>query len=163
LSGKGKAWGLELKIRKRFFWSLLTLLPGSNKVILIFARNKVMKFIPLILFTISCSTIHSFNKDRILFEASKEILKFKSVSDLNDSYFVIKENNFFEFYRLLFDSVKNSSFPGKFIKEGDTMLLRFYNKEGETLLGKKALITENKKEVIFFDHYPGIKKKLIIP
>ena len=28
---------------------------------------------------------------------------------MNDSYFEIKENNFFEFYRQLFDSVKNTS------------------------------------------------------
>jgi len=90
-------------------------------------------------------------------------MKFKSVADLNDSYFEIKENDFFEFYRELFDSVKNSSYPGKFTKKGDTMLLRFYNKKGLQLLGSKALITNNKKEIIFFDHYPGIKRKLILP
>lgn len=125
-----------------------------------------MKFIPLILFFVcfgSCSPANLFNKDRILFESSKVIMKFKSVADLNDSYFEIKENNFFEFYRELFDSVKNSSYPGKFTKKGDTMLLRFYNKKGLQLLGSKALITNNKKEIIFFDRYPGIKKKLILP
>lgn len=125
-----------------------------------------MKFIQLILFFVcfgSCSPAHQFNKDRILFESSKVIMKFKSVADLNDSYFEIKENDFFEFYRELFDSVKNSSYPGKFTKKGDTMLLRFYNKKGLQLLGSKALITNNKKEIIFFDRYPGIKKKLILP
>ncbi len=80
---------------------------------------------------------------------------------MNDAFFVIKENNFFEFYRQLFDSVKNSSYPGRYTKNGDTLMLDFYNKKGEDILGSKALVNQNKKEIIFFDHFPGVKKKLI--
>jgi hypothetical protein len=98
----------------------------------------------------SCSSPHTFKKDKALFNASAVQLSFKSVADMNDSYFVIKENNFFEFYRQLFDSVKNSMYAGKYTKKGDTLLLHFYNKKGAALLGSKALIVEGKKQVIFF-------------
>ena len=80
---------------------------------------------------------------------------------MNDSYFDIRENNFLEFYRQLFDSVKNSRYPGKYSLQGDTMLLYFYDKKGYDLLGKKAYIDKEKKEIIFFDQYPGVRKKLI--
>ena len=69
---------------------------------------------------------------------------------MNDSYFVVKENNFFEFYKELFDSVKNTSYPGKYTKNGDTLMLYFYNKKGAALLGTKALIRQGKKEIVFF-------------
>ena len=81
---------------------------------------------------------------------------------MNDAYFVIRENYFFEFYRQLFDSVKNTSYPGRYTQKGDTLLLNFYNKKGEEILGRKALINPNKKEIIFFDHYSRIKKTLIL-
>ena len=77
-------------------------------------------------------------------------MSFKSVADMNDSYFVIRENNFFEFYRQLFDSVKNTSYPGRYTKNADTLILHFYNKKGAELLGAKALIDEGKKQVRFF-------------
>ena len=80
---------------------------------------------------------------------------------MNDAYFIIKENNFFEFYMQLFDSVKNTSYPGTYSKKGDTIYLSFYNKKANSLLGGKALINPNKKEIIFFDEYPGIKKRLL--
>jgi hypothetical protein len=72
-----------------------------------------------------------------------------------------KENNFFEFYRQLFDSVKNTVYPGKYTKDGDIMVLNFYNKKGEKVLGKKALINEEKKEIIFFDYSPAVNKKFV--
>ena len=81
---------------------------------------------------------------------------------MNDAFFVIKKNNFFEFYRQLFDSVKNTSYPGKYSQNGDTLLLEFYNKKGKNILGRKALINPIKKEIIFFDQYPGLKKKAVI-
>ncbi|CAN5882520.1 hypothetical protein BH11BAC4_BH11BAC4_09720 [soil metagenome] len=111
-----------------------------------------MKFI-LSLFSIclvSCSPTHQFNKDKALFESSPVKMSFKSVADMNDSYFVIKENNFFEFYRQLFDSVKNTSYPGKYTTNGDTLLLHFYNSKGAQLLGNKALVDHEKKRIIFF-------------
>lgn len=109
-----------------------------------------------------CSANRGFNKDKTSFEASKVMSSFKSVADMNDSYFVIKENNFFEFYRILYDSVKNSSYPGRFTTVGDTLMLDFYNKKGYALLGRKALVDKNKKEIIFFDKVPGMKKKLLV-
>ena len=115
---------------------------------------------PLV-FLMSCSPLNSFKKDKGLFESSRVVTKYKAVADMNDAYFVIKENNFFEFYRELFDSLKNTSYPGKYTKKGDTLYLKFYNREGNNLLSNKALINSEKKEIIFFDTYTGVKKKLI--
>jgi len=109
----------------------------------------------------SCSPNLNFKKDENMFQSSKAITTYKAVADMNDAYFVIKENNFFEFYRELFDSVKNTSYPGKYTKNGDTLYLQFYNKKGNNLLGNKALINTQKKEIIFFDRYTGVKKKLL--
>ena len=89
---------------------------------------------------ISCSPSLNFKKEEIKFQSSKAITTYKAFADMNDAYFAIKENNFFEFYRELFDSIKNTSFPGKFTKKGDTLYLQFYNKKGNNLLGNKALI-----------------------
>lgn len=122
-----------------------------------------MRFLPFaigILF--SCSPASKFKKDKPAFEAAKVLTSFRSVADMNDSYFVIKENNFFEFYRQLFDSVKNTRYPGKFTRSGDTMLLVFYNKKGAELLGKKAWIDTKKNEIVFFDKIPS-KKSPITP
>ena len=109
---------------------------------------------------LSCSNSRDFNKNKSLFNTSSIITKYKAIADMNDAYFVIKENNFFEFYRQLFDSVKNTHYPGTYIKKGDTLYLNFYNKKGNELLGSKALINSSKKEIIFFDNYPGVKRKL---
>lgn len=109
----------------------------------------------------SCSPLNNFKKDKPLFETSKVITRYKAIADMNDAYFVIKENNFFEFYRELFDSLKNTSYPGKYTKNGDTLYLTFYNKKGNNLLSNKALVNSEKKEIIFFDTYTGVKKKLI--
>jgi len=99
---------------------------------------------------LSCSSTHTFKKDRSLFAASAVQLSFRSVADMNDSYFVIKENNFFEFYRQLFDSFKNTSYPGWYTKNADTLILHFYNKKGAELLGNKALIDRDKKQIRFY-------------
>ena len=104
----------------------------------------------IIIFILSCSPAGKFNKDKALFDSSAIQQSFRSVADMNDSYFEIRENNFFEFYRQLFDSVKNSSYPGKYTKNGDTLILHFYNKKGKELLGSKALIIEKKNEIVFF-------------
>lgn len=98
----------------------------------------------------SCSPVYKFNKDKAAFEASKVQQSFKSVADMNDSYFEIKENNFFEFYRQLFDSVKNTVYPGRYTLKGDTLYLQFYDKKGIELLGSKAIIRDGKKEIVFF-------------
>ena len=124
-------------------------------------RNSCISLLFTLPVLISCSPVNSFKKDKTLFEASKVITKYKAVADMNDAYFVIKENNFFEFYRELFDSLKNTSYPGKYSVNGDTLYLKFYNKKGNNLLGNKALINTLKKEIIFFDKYTGVKKKLI--
>ena len=122
---------------------------------------KLLTCICVIVLFLQCSPSLNFNKDKRAFESAQVLQRYKAVADMNDFYFEIKENGFFEFYRQLFDSVKNSSYPGKFIRNNDTVLLNFYNKKGKELLGSKALINPAKKEIIFFDHYPGIKKRLI--
>lgn len=109
----------------------------------------------------ACSPSANFSKDKDLFQASKAITTYKAFADMNDAYFVIKENNFFEFYRELFDSLKNTSYPGTYTKNGDTLYLKFYNRKGNSLLGNKALINTPKKEIIFFDKYTGVKRKLL--
>lgn len=98
----------------------------------------------------SCSPSLNFSKDKNAFEASPVTRSFKSVADMNDSYFEIRENGFFEFYRQLFDSVKNTAYPGKFELKGDTLHLKFYDKKGKQLLGSKAVIRETKNEIVFF-------------
>lgn len=113
------------------------------------------------IFIYSCSPSNAFKKDKAQFDASAVITKYKAVGDLNDSYFTIKENNYFEFYMQLFDSVKNTSYPGNYTKNGDTLFLNFYQKGAEIFLGNKALINENKKEIVFFDKLLGVKRKLI--
>ena len=121
---------------------------------------KVVLFILAAMLIISCGN-NAFKKDKTAFDAAKVITKYKAIGDLNDSYFTIKENNFFEFYMQLFDSVKNTSYPGKYTKNGDTLYLNFYNKGAEAFLGSKALIDNNKKEITFFDKLLGVKKKLL--
>lgn len=109
----------------------------------------------------SCGATNAFKKDKPAFDASSVISTYKAIGDLNDSYFAIRENNFFEFYMQLFDSLKNTSYPGKFTKSGDTLLLNFYNKGAEAFLGSKAIVNATKKEIVFFDKFLGVKRKLI--
>jgi hypothetical protein len=127
-------------------------------------KNNYMKLIAILsvtIFLLSCGAAHRFKKDKAAFDASSVVTKYKAIGDMNDSFFEIRENNFFEFYMQLFDSVKNTRYPGKYTTNGDTLYLNFYNKKGEDLLGSKAIINKTRKEIIFFDHYPGIKKRLI--
>lgn len=98
----------------------------------------------------ACSLKSGFEKDRAMFEASPVKMTFRSVADMNDAYFEIRENHFFEFYRQLFDSVKNTRYPGRLTQQGDTLLLHFYNKEGEKMLGSRAIVDEKKNEIRFF-------------
>jgi hypothetical protein len=99
---------------------------------------------------LSCSSTYKFNKDKAAFEASAVKMSFVSVADMNDSYFEIRENNYFEFYRQLFDSVKNTRYPGHYTQQGDTLYLKFYDKRGRALLGNKAVIHNEKKQIFFF-------------
>lgn len=105
----------------------------------------------------ACSPTARFNRDKASFEASPVIVTFKSVADMNDSYFVLREHNYFEFYRQLYDSIKNTQYPGKYVRNGDTLLLKFYDKKGAKLLGSKAFINNAGGEIIFFNKKP-VKK-----
>lgn len=111
-------------------------------------RTLFPAIVSIVLF--SCAASTNFNKDKALFDSSAVLRSFRSVADMNDSYFVIKENNFFEFYRVLFDSVKNTRYPGRYHKNGDTLVLQFYNRKGYELLGKKMLVDDNSNQVTFF-------------
>jgi hypothetical protein len=113
-----------------------------------------MKYLVL-LFLVSfavaaCSSSQKFRRDKAAFEASSITQSFKSVADMNDAYFEIRENGFFDFYRQLFDSVKNSRYPGKYELRNDTMYLSFYDKRGRDLLGTKAVVNKKKNEIQFF-------------
>ena len=103
-----------------------------------------------------------WKKDKQAFEASKVLSQFKSVSDMNDMFFEIRENNFFYTYRRLFDSVKNTEFKGRYSLVGDTMMLKFYQHGGEDILGHKAMIVNNGNELIFFDSTPGTRRKWLL-
>ncbi len=112
-----------------------------------------MKFLAALLligFIWSCSGTGRFSRDEAAFNASAITRSFISVADMNDSYFDIRENNFFEFYKMLFDSVKNTRYPGKYSLKGDTMILHFYDKKGPHFLGSKALVASGKNQIIFF-------------
>lgn len=107
-------------------------------------------FIIALISLVSCSSLGSFNKVKPAFDNSPVTMSFKSVADMNDAYFVIKENNFCEFYRQLFDSVKNNSYPGKYNLVNDTLYLQFYDKKGLELLGSKAVIHKADNKIVFF-------------
>jgi len=107
-------------------------------------------FLITIISLASCGSLGSFNKDKTAFESSPVTMSFKSVADMNDAYFVIRENNFFEFYRQLFDSVKNNSYPGRYNLVNDTFYLKFYEKKGLDILGSKAVIEKADNKIIFF-------------
>ncbi|MBN8833303.1 MAG: hypothetical protein ABS68_01765 [Niastella sp. SCN 39-18] len=121
--------------------------------------SKSILFLLLVLILVSCSP--SFNRDKALFDRSAVKAKFKAIDDLNDCYFEIKENGFTDFYCQLYDSLKNTHYPGRYTQQEDTLLLKFYNKEAYKMLGKKALISHTKKEIVFFDVYPGIRNRLL--
>ena len=72
------------------------------------------------------------------------------VEGVNNSYFEIKENNHFDSYRLLFDSVKNTRYAGTYTTTlpNDTITLQFFQPKGKKILGTKALITG--KTITFF-------------
>ena len=97
----------------------------------------------------SCSMLSSgFEKKVKQLDHAKTLRSFKSVADMNDAYFELKENNYFDFYRQLFDSVKNSRYPGKYTVIGDTLYLDFFDKKGLEILGSKAVIRSD--DIVFF-------------
>jgi len=103
----------------------------------------------LLVFLAGCSSSR-FGKDRASFESSAVINKWVAISDLNDSYFEVKENNFFEFYRQLFDSVKNTSYPGRYKLINDTMHLDFYDKKGSRIVGSRAYLDKKNNKIYLF-------------
>ncbi len=113
-----------------------------------------MKYILLVLcigcIALACSPSARFKKDEVAFKASKVVMSFTSIADMNDAHFDIKENNYFEFYRQLFDSVKNTNYPGSYTRMGDTLYLKYYDRKGKRVLGSKAVVHEGKKEIVFF-------------
>ncbi len=126
----------------------------------------MLRILSFCLFAITISLfscqVNRFAKYQTEFNQSEVIRTFKSIDDLNDDYFVIKENNYFEFYKQLFDSVKNTSIPGRYTMKGDTMLLEYFKKKDRMVLGSKAIIDNKKNEIIFFDHYPSPRRKLVV-
>lgn len=113
-----------------------------------------MKYILSVLFIsylgLACSPAYKFKRDEAAFKASKVLMSFTSIADMNDAHFDIKENNYFEFYRQLFDSVKNTHYPGRYTRLADTLYLTYYDNKGKSVLGTKAVVNEAKQEIIFF-------------
>ncbi len=77
-----------------------------------------------------------------------------SLSDLNDCYLSLSEDWKFEYYKMLFDSIKNTEFTGTYQLQHDTILLNFDKKEGENLLGNRLVMDENRENIIFIDAAP---------
>ncbi len=97
----------------------------------------------------ACSSKIPVKKFNATVDAAQEIKVFKNVvSGANNSYFVLKTDNYFDFYRELFDSVKNTRYPGTYIMKGDTIQLTFNQKSGKKFLSRQAVISGDK--ITFF-------------
>lgn len=107
----------------------------------------------------ACQQNKLYRQNKSALQAAQTIKTYKAIGDLNDAYFDIKQNNYFEFYMQLFDSVKNTYYPGTYNQNGDTLHLQFFNKKGAAFLGTKALINSSKNEIIFFDKKVSLLKK----
>lgn len=112
-------------------------------------RKYILLIVIIVALIYSCSPAAKFRKDKVAFDASPITHSFKSVADMNDAYFEIRENGFFDFYRQLFDSVKNTRYPGRYHITNDTMYLKFYDKRGAELLGTRAVVNEKRDDITF--------------
>lgn len=109
-------------------------------------RNSTLLLI-LLCTAASCSIFNGMEKKLRSIDNAKTLRSFTSVADMNDAFFVLKENNYFDFYRQLFDSVKNSRYPGTYTTLGDTLYLHFFDKKGAEILGNKAVLRSD--DIIF--------------
>lgn len=82
---------------------------------------------------------------------------FTSVSDLNDSYFTLNQDQTFEYYKLLLDSIKNTVYSGTYRVEHDTIFLEFQDEDGKHLLGERVLIDTLQENILFLDASPETK------
>ena len=82
---------------------------------------------------------------------------FTSVSDLNDSYFTLNQDQTFEYYKLLLDSIKNTVYSGTYRVEHDTIFLEFKDEDGKHLLGERVLIDTLQENILFLDASPETK------
>lgn len=102
-------------------------------------------------FLFSCASTRDIKTKMNAVDQSAVLKSFKNVVEgVNDSYFELKENNYFDSYRLLFDSVKNTRYAGTYKSSvgNDTIALQFFNSKGLKLLGSKAVIKG--KNITFF-------------
>ncbi len=103
-------------------------------------------------FLFSCASSKEFKKNMQSVDDAVVLKSFKNVVEgVNNSYFEIKENNYFDSYRLLFDSVKNTRYAGTYTSEigNDTIALKFFHSKGVKMLGSKAVIKG--KNITFFN------------
>lgn len=112
-----------------------------------------MKFLIALglLFLMSCGGSRKLRNNMQAVDASAVTKSFRNVVEgVNNSYFEIKENGYFDSYRLLFDSVKNTRYAGTYTTTAgsDTILLKYFQKKGEKILGNKAIISG--KNITFF-------------
>ncbi len=112
-----------------------------------------MKFLFAIglLFLVSCGGSQKLRNDMQAVDASPVTKSFRNVVEgVNNSYFEIKEGGYFDSYRLLFDSVKNTRYAGTYtsISGSDTLNLQFFQKKGAKILGNRAIIIG--KKITFF-------------
>ncbi len=104
------------------------------------------------LFLVACVCSREFKKNMKSVDDAVVLKSFKNVVEgVNNSYFEIKENNYFDSYRLLFDSVKNTRYAGTYTSQAgsDTISLKFFHSKGVNMLGSKAVIKG--KNITFFN------------
>ena len=119
-----------------------------------------MKFTLIIILGLlfSCNTAQNHKVEMDKLEKAKVISTFRSSSDMNDSYFLLKDGNYFEFYKSLYDSVKNTVYGGTYSMHLDTIKLEFFNVEGEKIFGNRAVIDKEKNEIYFFNASNAAKR-----
>lgn len=125
-----------------------------------FPMTKMLLLVLLVL--LACNTAEKKDAASPATTALEKDLSFRAVADMNDCHFTLKKDGSFEFYRLLFDSIKNSSYTGNYTLAGDTLMLMYDQSEAIELLGPKALIDHKKNEITFFDSGVTTPHKIIL-
>lgn len=116
---------------------------------------KYLLSIAFLVLAVSCNNAEQKSEELPPLTEQKAFNKtFMSLSDLNDCYFTLTENNQFEYYKMLLDSIKNTEFTGQYKIVNDTIYLTFDKEEGKNLLGYRVIIDENAENIVFIDAAP---------
>ena len=118
--------------------------------------KNILILVSVLLF--SCKHLLKKENDFDKMKKAKVISTFRATSDMNDSYFLLKEGNYFEFYKSLYDSLKNTVYGGTFSEHLDTIKLNFFNPEGEKIFGNRAILNKENNEINFYNASNAAKR-----